>query len=255
MSNASDSVSIIQITDTHLYADGQSEFGGIVTEDSLKQVLDLAQNSEQWPPDMVLVTGDLVQQPVKESYVRLNSILLSLDVPVYCLPGNHDNPQMMQQYLNQDNVSTQKIIETNEWCVLLLNSFKPGTHSGELPEEELRFMQQSLKQYQHKHILIALHHHPVSIYSTWMDSMILDNADDFLDILSNHTNVRAVIWGHIHQAFHEIRNGVEFIGSPSTCAQFTPGADAYSRDSLKAGYRYLKLNHKGTITTSVYRIS
>ena len=250
----SDTLSIIQLTDTHLYADSQSKFGDIVTEDSLRQVLDLAQSSSQWPPDLILATGDLVQEPVTQSYERFFSIINRLNVPVVCLPGNHDDPELMQQLLNQEYVSTNKCIETKHWCILLLDSFKANTHSGELRQQELDFLQQRLEKYHHKHILIALHHHPISIHSAWMDSMMLLNPEPLLALIDHHPKVRAVIWGHIHQEFQERRNGVDFIGSPSTCAQFKPAATEYARDTQKPAYRSFLLSDDGGLSTSVHRL-
>lgn len=252
--NSGDCVSIIQITDTHLFADSSLTFGDIVSEQSLKSVLEHARGSEHWPPDIILVTGDLAQEPVTATYQKLYRLYSTLGIPVVCLPGNHDKPEQMERYLNSGTVSTNQEIVIGSWCIVLLNSYKANTHAGELSKTELERLSDTLLKYRDKHVLIAIHHHPISIHSSWMDSMMLVNADDFLSLVQQQHNVKAVIFGHIHQAFHEQHAAIEFMGSPSTCVQFKPGASQYERDDLTAGYRFLSLSANGEIRTNVQRI-
>ncbi len=251
---SSDHISIIQITDTHIYGDSESEFSGYNTEQSLQQVLDLAQGSDVWPPDLMIVTGDIAQDPVYDSYKKFYNMVNDLNIPVFCLPGNHDEPELIEQYLNSENLSSEKQIDFANWAILLLNSYKPNTHSGELTADELDWLNSSLQEIDDKHILLAIHHHSVSIDSSWMDSMILINRDEFLSLIQNYPNVKAVICGHIHQDFYKDLNGVHFIGSPSTCAQFKPGVSSYETDDLTPGFRYFKLFTNGSIETSIYRL-
>ncbi len=248
-------IRVIQITDTHIFADNQSSFSEIVSEDALLSVLELAKSSKCWPPDLILATGDLAQEPTAKTYNKIHDIMNALNVPVYCIPGNHDAPDKMDEFLNTDNLSMEKEIIIDSWCLLLLNSFKANTHSGELPQSELAWLAGKLEQHTDKAILIALHHHPVSIHSPWMDSMMLENGDEFLALIQKHSQVKIILWGHIHQEFHELQNEIEFIGSPSTCAQFKPGAMEYTSDDLTPGFRLLELSANGSVNTSVFRIA
>ena len=43
-----------------------------------------------------------------------------------------------------------------------------------------------------------------------------DLLDVFDEVLDRHDNVRALLWGHIHQAFDQSRNGVRLLATPST---------------------------------------
>ena len=96
---------------------------------------------------------------------------------------------------------TGKILNIGSWLIILLDSRLENEHSGELTDTELEFLRTTLESNTDKHCLIALHHHPVSINSPWMDSMILKNTDDFLKVVDEFDNVRGIIWGHIHQRF------------------------------------------------------
>ena len=101
------------------------------------------------------------------------------------------------------------------------------------------------------HGLVCLHHHPVRMRSSWLDKVGLENADQFFEILDRHKNVRAVLWGHVHQTHESERNGVQMLSAPSTCAQFLPLSDLFAIDRRPPGYRWLELKPDGSIATSV----
>ena len=88
-----------------------------------------------------------------------------------------------------------------------------------------------------------------------MDAMSLVNSEDFFRVLDRHPQVRAVIWGHIHQEFYTKRAGVNLIGTPSTCVQFKPGAQHFEIDHHPPAYRWLCLHSNGAIETGVRYVS
>ncbi len=248
-----DCVELIQLTDIHLFADEDATFDGIDTLASLKSVIDHAK-AHHWPPDLVLVTGDLVHDPVQQAYEKLLVPLKGLDVPVFCLPGNHDEPDLMHKILAVDNIKMDKCFVTGHWVVFMLDSYLPGTHSGHLARQELEILDQGLARYSDKFALICLHHPPVSIGSSWMDAMSLDNPDDLFAVTDKYLQVQGIVWGHVHQEFTVMRNKVMLMASPSTCVQFVPGAESYLKDDQSAGYRRFKLYTSGEITTNIVRI-
>ncbi len=250
----SDYIELIQITDTHLFSRPETTFDGIDTAQSLQQVLDHARQTH-WPPDAILVTGDLVHDPEAKAYERLLKILKTTDKSTFCIPGNHDDPALMHQHLNQANVSTTKIIQFNRWAVIMLDTWLPGTHAGALSADELTFLDQQLKANHDKHILLCLHHSPVSVNSPWMDKMPLQNPAELFAIIDHYPHVKAILWGHVHHEFSTLHNNVQLMAAPSTCVQFAPKAERYTKDDLTAGYRYLKLYNDGRIDTEIVRIA
>jgi len=247
------SIHLIQITDPHILGDPDDRFDGVDTSATLEAVI-AAINDLDNPPDLVLVTGDLTHEPEPAAYERLALRLQRLGAPVFCLPGNHDDPAMMHERLNRANITTRKAITAENWRLLLLDTREAGTHGGRLSRAELDFLRDSLEQSAEDNILIALHHPPVSIASPWMDAMGLANPQDFFAVIDEYPVVRAVIWGHIHQEFRQRRGGVEMYGTPSTCVQFRPGADHYIKDKLPPGFRHLFLHSEGCLQTRIRRL-
>jgi Icc protein len=73
-------------------------------------------------------------------------------------------------------------------------------------------------------------------------------------VTDRHSCVRAMAWGHVHQAFEGRRHGVRLFGTPSTCAQFLPGAEQFALDPTPPGYRRFTLRADGTLDSEVLRV-
>jgi len=84
--------------------------------------------------------------------------------------------------------------------------------------------------------------------------MVMDNGPKFFEIVDRHPNVRAVVWGHVHQEFSGERNGMKLIGTPSTCLQFRPASPVFSLDAAPPGFRWFRLHDDGRVETGVERI-
>jgi Icc protein len=99
--------------------------------------------------------------------------------------------------------------------------------------------------------MVCLHHHPVPMSSRWLDDVGLANAAEFLQAIDAHRNVRAVVWGHVHQNYDALRKGVRLLATPSTCAQFLPHADNFAVDRRPPAYRTFELRADGSLLTEV----
>jgi Icc protein len=85
--------------------------------------------------------------------------------------------------------------------------------------------------------------------------MLVDNASELLALTARHPQVRSILWGHIHQEFDRALNGIRYLGTPSTCIQFTPKKIGFGVDGTPPGYRWLALLPNGEIKTGVERLA
>ena len=92
-------INVLQITDTHLFADSDGSLLGLNTEQSLRAVIRAALPGKP-SPDLVLATGDLVHDGTPAAYRRVFGHLEGIGLPVYCLAGNHDEAATLQHTLN-----------------------------------------------------------------------------------------------------------------------------------------------------------
>jgi len=242
-------IDFIQITDLHIDAppiilqDGRD-----TTENYLKHVLSNIPFDET---EFMICTGDLAAKPSVSAYQRIVSLLKDVPHPIYCLPGNHDDLPLAVASTQASNLIWNKTIIRPPWLIILLDSHEPGAVRGKLSETELTFLKTTLQQNPALHTLICLHHPPVPIGSEWLDQHIIQNRQQFFDVIDNYSQVRGILWGHIHQAFEMQQNGKLLLGTPSTCTQFAPHSTQFTVDSSPPAYRSLSLYPDGEIITEL----
>jgi 3',5'-cyclic-AMP phosphodiesterase len=240
---------LIQLTDLHLHASETGTLHGIPTLLSLEATLAHAR-TRHWPPDAVLLTGDLVSDD-PAGYRHIRRLFGGLGLPILCIPGNHDDPLAMKHELHGEPFILGGTFDQEGWRIVLLSSHVAGATHGALSDPSLARLEEALATAAHRHCLICLHHHPVEMGSRWLDGIGLKNAGQLLETIDRHPHVRAVLWGHVHQSFEGQRRGVSLLATPSTCAQFLPGSDDFAVDSRPPGYRTLTLRPDGSLLTEV----
>lgn len=240
---------VVQLTDTHLRARPGDTLRGTDTEATLRAVLDAV--AAQGLPDLFLLTGDLAEDPARETYARLRDLVGNTGVPAWCLPGNHDDPALMHSELNRDGLATPRAKRVAGWLIVLLDSSVPGMIGGELGNAELAVLADALASYPDEPALVALHHPPVALGSRWIDAIGLADAGHLFEILDVNPHVRAVVWGHAHQLWDGHWENARLLGTPSTCMQFLPGADEFALDERPPGWRRMWLHPDGKVDTKV----
>jgi 3',5'-cyclic-AMP phosphodiesterase len=239
---------ILQITDPHLYGSASGALRGVVTDASLRNVLDEAYASV---PDFeaLLVTGDLVQDD-PSGYLRFRSIFGNSQKPVLCVPGNHDEPSIMRESLAGAPFQMCGKYSAGGWQLVMLDSCDPGHVGGRLTVQELERLDRTLAA-SPAHAMVCLHHHPIEMGSRWIDTIGLANRDDFWRVIDAHAHVRAVVWGHVHQEYDGNRGRVRLFATPSTGAQFLPKSDRYAVDTRPPAYRPFALHPDGGIESEI----
>jgi Icc protein len=206
-------------------------------------------------PDAVLATGDLVQDETRQGYERFRDAMQELKVPVHCIPGNHDSPRIMAEILNKPPFQFCGSAVYENWCIIMLNTAVRWDDGGRLEANQLEILERTLKAHPEHHTLIGMHHHPIPMGSQWLDGLNLRNSDEFFEIIDQHAQVKAVVWGHVHQGSDRDRNGVRMISTPSTGPQFLPDSDSFMMDTRPPGYRWLDLLPDGSIETELVWLS
>lgn len=272
-SDSSRSIHLLQLTDLHLFADPAGQLYGRSTRASLEQVI-ARLRERHWPADAMLLTGDLVHDESQRGYRDLRRLIDQLGLPCYCIPGNHDHIGHLAAEVDPGAGQPFRAIHIGRWDLLLLDSTIPGSACGRLHPESLAAIERHLAgpgelSSQHdaatertpaattgqRPTLICMHHQPVPVGSTWIDTMLIENSDVLLRIVAQHPQVRALLWGHVHQAFDDTIGTIRLLATPSTCSQFAPKQEKFALDERPPGYRWLRLYPDGRLETGVERVS
>ena len=247
-------VRLVQITDCHLYREADGKLLGLKTLESFHAVRD-AVKAEHDVPDLALVTGDISQDGTAESYQRLCAGVTELSYPQYWIPGQHDDLPVMAEHLHGANIHADKrLLAGARWQIVMLNSGVPHRVYGKFLQDQLDLLAQALHDYPDRHLLVVLHHHPVKVHCFWLDTIGLNNPDAMMALLKKHKKQVVVLWGHIHQAFDSVQDGMRLLATPSTCVQFKPFSQDFQADTENPGYRLLNLNDDGSVDSNVVRV-
>ncbi|WP_439106562.1 3',5'-cyclic-AMP phosphodiesterase [Congregibacter sp.] len=252
LSVQSETIRLVQLTDTHLKAFSGGKLLGLDTDYSLQAIVDLV-NREYPSPDFVLGTGDLADSGAGDAYRRLIGYFDQVSTEHFWLPGNHDLRDIMLDVGGARRLSGE--IRVGAWQIVMLDSQLPGEVGGHLGRPELQRLEECLQAsaVAGLHTLICLHHQPVPVGCDWLDEQKVSDADSFFEILGRYSHVKAVLWGHVHQELDQQCDGLRLLCTPSTCVQFLPQQVDFAVDGRAPGYRWMELDPDGSIRTSVSR--
>lgn len=251
---AADRLRIVQISDCHLFADAGQRLLEVDTRLSLARVLDDI-GARQPGADLLLASGDLAQDESAGAYRHFAACFAASGPPVFWIPGNHDDPVAMQRELSVPPLHADKLIVAGDWLLVLLDSTLPGEVCGDVHPDQLAFVDAVLPHYPDHHGLVVLHHQAVDSGSEWIDRKGFPDNATFRQQMLAHDNLRAVIWGHVHQQGEFDIGGVRWLSAPSTCAQFAPGSLEFAVGDEAPGYRWMDLWNDGRIDTGVVRVA
>ncbi|PNK60553.1 metallophosphoesterase [Psychrobacter sp. FDAARGOS_221] len=262
---ADGNINILQLTDPHLYWDTTTSTAGINNHQNFVACLNQALNEDR-RCDLILLTGDLVNEVNTQIYDRIFELLQQTGIPHACIAGNHDVTDELNTHLAFEQrqfvahtadprLLSRHSIQLNNWELLLLDSSVPGKIYGAVGNKNLQWLRQKLANC-HNPVMIAMHHHLLPMHSAWIDAHITQDASDFWALIKQFPQVKAVLSGHVHQDYESSQSGVNVYTTPSTCYQFKPNEDDFALDpDASPGYRWLTLTIEGEINSWVTRLT
>jgi len=89
---------IAQISDLHIKQPGERAYQQVDTAAALTRCVKEL-NRLRPRPDLVVISGDLVDTPLAAEYDHLKQLLAPLEIEFTAIPGNHDNRDLMRAAL------------------------------------------------------------------------------------------------------------------------------------------------------------
>jgi len=155
-------------------------------------------------PELVVISGDLVETPTDEAYAHLCRLLEPLEIPFVAVPGNHDSRELMRSALVQPLFPSEgplnQLYPVGETDVVLLDSSVPGAPYGELDPATLQWLEAVLSSSDRRPALLFLHHPPFRTGIGRVDRHGLRNAAELATLVERYPWVRLVAAGHVHRA-------------------------------------------------------
>jgi 3',5'-cyclic-AMP phosphodiesterase len=195
-------VLIAQISDLHIKPVGLRAYQRVDTAAALTHCVEEL-NRLTPRPDLVVISGDLVDAPSKPAYDHLLQLLSGLDLPFAAIPGNHDDRDLMRTALPDGYArpsgplhATRAIRDVD---IVMIDSTTPGRDYGMLEVDDLAWLETALKASATRPALLFMHHPPFVTGIGHMDVQNLRNAGELARILRRHPRARLVAAGHVHR--------------------------------------------------------
>lgn len=214
---------VAQITDTHVTAPGTLFMGIVDTASALARAV-AALNRLDPCPDLVVLTGDLVESGEPEEYAHLCSLLAPLRMPLFAIPGNHDAREPMRQALRGKGYLPREgflnyAIEDYPLRIIGLDTLVPGEGGGILCSDRLRWIDSTLAKAPDRPALVLMHHPPFVTGITRMDRLGLRGSAAFAEIIRRCPQVERILCGHLHRPIESRFAGTVAGTAPSTAHQ------------------------------------
>ncbi len=210
---------LVQLTDPHIgatWADADPVAGLTATVEAIRQLPDA--------PDAVLVSGDLADHGADDEYAMVRELVARLGVPVYALPGNHDDRDTLRRHFDVAGAAgtpVQYVVDLGPLRLVVLDSQLPGEGRGELDADRLAWLDAELSAEPERLTIVAVHHPPVSTGIEVWDRVGLPAAERraLADIVRRHPHVRRIVAGHVHRTLAGDLGGTAVLAIPSTYVQ------------------------------------
>lgn len=216
---------IFQISDFHLRGDGKLSFQKADTITAMNQTIDYFCRLKDYEmPEFFIITGDLAEGGTCEGYEIIREGLRKLPRPSYIVPGNHDKRDFFLEMFPNETPVEDDIkpyicysIDDKPIRVIVIDTSKPGCHSGGLSDSVAEWLERKILEYPEKPTLVFTHHPPFVTGLSAMDEGF-EQADRLAEILNKHKNVR-LCCGHMHTGITTVWEGISCVTCPPVAMQ------------------------------------
>jgi 3',5'-cyclic AMP phosphodiesterase CpdA len=196
---------IVQLSDIHI--------GSQFREEVFEKVIDEVNSLK---PDTVVITGDLTNEGLVGEYKKCKNLVSKLDVEkIIAISGNHDYRNtgylVFKKYF-----PFQTINELTEDVVLVtLGTARPDRNEGEVGYRQTLWLERTMKKYEDKTTILAMHHHLIGIPDTGSERVTILDAGDVLRTILD-TKVDLVLCGHKHRPWIWRFNNLSIVNAGTT---------------------------------------
>jgi 3',5'-cyclic AMP phosphodiesterase CpdA len=210
---------LVQLSDPHIgaeWADGDPVAGFTAAVEAVRTM--------PQAPDAVLVSGDLADNATDAEYEQVRALLTPLRMPLYVLPGNHDDRRALHRHFGVPGAAGEPVqysVDLGPLRLVVLDTTRPGEDPGALDGERLDWLEAELAAAPAVPTLLAMHHPPVHTGIPACDAVGLaaDDRRALGDVIEQHPQVRRLVAGHVHRTLTGELAGRTVLTVPSTYVQ------------------------------------
>ncbi len=214
---------IAQLSDLHIRPAGQLYKGVADSSAMFGRAIEHLQGLDQ-KPDLVLLTGDLVDEGRPDEYEHAVQLLGALSIPYLIMPGNHDHRGHLRaafpahDYLGSSG-PINYCIDAYPVRIVALDTTIVNLHHGDLDALSLSWLAETLAEAPNKPTLVLMHHPPFVSGIVYLDKYRYFDSQALEKILRSFSNIEAVLCGHVHRSMVRRWAGTVVLSCPSTATE------------------------------------
>jgi len=212
---------IAQISDPHLRPHG-SLYKDVVDSNAMFAAAVRQLNSLDPSPDIVLLTGDIVDEGHPSEYVTANELLSDLKAPVRIIPGNHDEPNAFRAafhrhaYLPMHGPLNYVDNGSGPVRIVALDVTIPGLHHGNVDVNSLSWLDEVLASEPDRPTLIMMHQPPFACGVPYLDKYSCQGGKRLAAVIEKYPAIERIVCGHVHRQMQLRFAGTVICTAPST---------------------------------------
>lgn len=233
---------IVHLSDLHITKDG-TEIWGTNTLYHFQRAMQVIATINDI--DAIIITGDLSNDGSNWSYSYIHHSLKQLGIPIFCCPGNHDNLENMKLVNSEFFHVSDYCINIDGYDLFIMNSTISGMSRGLLCKDSMSWLEKKISNSSNPAIIAF--HHPVVDPGGWLNRKILDNKEEFVKLVSKYSQVKLVLYGHIHYYIKQIVNGIFFCAAPSIGFAFDKELPKFQIAKGQEGFSVISISRDNEI--------
>ncbi len=195
---------IAQLSDPHVRPHGVLYQG--VADSNAHFAAAIAQLASFDPrPDLVLLSGDLVDHGTAPEYAAMRSLLRRLAIPLLVIPGNHDDREAFRDafrdhaYLPPTGPMHYAVGTHGPVRIVALDVTLPGLHHGAVDPDAARWLDETLAAEPTRPTVVMMHQPPFATGVPYLDLYACRDEGRLAAVLSRHRQVERLVCGHVHR--------------------------------------------------------
>ena len=212
---------IAQLSDPHLRTSGVLYKGiadsAAMFRAAIRQVVELRPR-----PDLVVLTGDLVDEGTAAEYALAMDLLAALDLPFVAIPGNHDEREGFRQafasraWLPAEGPIHVVAGDHGPVRVLGLDVTVPGEHHGMVDDAAVAWLTDALAAEPERPTLLLLHQPPILSGIPYLDDYRCFGEERLAEVVARFPAIVRIACGHVHRFMLTDFAGRSLCTAPST---------------------------------------
>ena len=226
---------LIHLSDIHLTANGQ-QIWGVEPLVRFNRAIEKIRLLDEI--DAIVISGDLSDDGNLWAYEYIDKTFAKLGLPTYCCPGNHDDLNIFYQKFHPSFYLRNEVFRLGKWTFIMLNSVVPRMSRGYVDTKRLSDMIQS--NVNDGPMAVVVHHPPIE-QEGWLNRKLLENREEFNNIIFQNCRVKLVLYGHSHCYTNKCINGIVYSSASSICFAFHPNLPKFKIAHGNEGFSLITL--------------